>query len=153
MKIERLYTLSQFILLIKKMLKKGDIEVWTALEKIFNYLAFLLQPLKEEMFVNDIREPKPKDKKYNNLGKSYGEIFTKDFEAWQEAERKVIFNYNERDTLREIKEFDFGNYRIAIALDGFHLRIQQTGNWIKLDSLYEIAEKTNGEIKLKNVEI
>ena len=54
MKIEKLYTLSQFIEHMETDKKRTDVE---RLIRIFQYNAFLKQPLKKEMFVNEIEKP------------------------------------------------------------------------------------------------
>ena len=53
MKIEKLYTLSQFVDLVQYSDGKEDIPTLA----IFDYNNFLKQPLKKEMFVNELEKP------------------------------------------------------------------------------------------------
>ena len=57
---------------------------------IFNYNKFLKQPLKKEMFVNEIEKPL-----FPNPNQIVNRDFMNDYDvklkAWQEAEKKVIF--------------------------------------------------------------
>lgn len=79
MKIEKLITLSEFVDEVQKKFFNPSI----ALGLIIAYNNFLKQPLKREMFANQ-ESYSPKAWK-EGIGNS---------KAWQEAEKKVIFNKN-----------------------------------------------------------
>lgn len=72
MKIEKLYTLSQFV---DMMAKRHHDEFVGA---VISYNVFLKQPLKKEMFVNETRVEIPFETSTDKW-------------LWQEAEKKVIF--------------------------------------------------------------
>jgi hypothetical protein len=82
MKIDRLYTLSQFI---DKLYYDGTINLETFYYSIGKYNEFLKQPLQKEMFVNEIEEP---TLYHHNIDRKY---YNNMLKVWQEAEKKVIF--------------------------------------------------------------
>ena len=91
MKIDKLYTLSQFILLIKEKVINEGLDFAMALSLIFRYLEFLLQPLTKEMFVNEFEvyknDPKTSACLPENINKNI------------ESEKKVIFETEQEITI------------------------------------------------------
>lgn len=148
MKLEKLLTLSQFVDYLqsinhddkKSILLNKDRESYTNeiliehLHAIESYNNFLKQPLTKDMFVNEIPP------------------FSERKKDWQEAEKKVIFDgwrigcdeggyYFEKDDILIYR------YEWAWILD-----CDNTGE-INICTLHDLAEATNGELKLKNVEL
>lgn len=167
MKIEKLYTLSQFVELLDNaidgyFITREEINS-EKYDLIVKYNDFLKQPLKKEMFVNEIEKPNENNSKYRHINwdKSFKQNeFDKDFGAWQEAEKKVIFEGKIRtDNI-------FGTGKIEDALNIYIKNHHLVYNLCKKDTicfnyditqleinLHRLAEKTNGELELKNVEI
>jgi len=159
MKITKGYTLSQIVDFIGDM--KGEtIDDYKALKFIINYNDFLKQPLKKEMFVNEIEKPEylpsylEKIKKHNEWVNE-GVNIAKDRELinkWQEAEKKVIFkgwelNIDQRYLFK-------GESHIALYSDSeirFYKNEDSFGVTIK--TLANLFQATDGELELKNVEI
>jgi len=128
MKIDKLYTLSQFVDYVKQ-----EISLSNRYLLIEKYNDFLKQPLTKEMFVNEIEKPFEDDLKYqtvwlpdiNDFDTDY-DAYNKDLKAWQEAEKKVIFN---------IDELEFYNDDMSNL------------------TMEDLAVYYDGELELKNVEI
>lgn len=131
MKIERLYTLSQFIDLIEndESLNYEDQSVL-----IFTYNDFLKQPLNKEMFVNDIK--KPIEESSLCVGGDRDQRWLK----WYEAEKKVIFEGFSKRMWDGGVLFD--NDLLDIFIDISEHK-----------TLSHLADATNGELKLKNIEL
>lgn len=132
MKIDKLYTLSQFVdEIINGVLSTIETKTenisQTKLYLIYKYNLFLKRILKKEMFVNEIREPDSTDH----------EGYSDHLKAWQEAEKKVIFANIAIDD-----DIIFLDEDIQI-----HFELLQT---LDLDILSRMG---NGELPLKNVEI
>lgn len=130
MKIERLYTLGQFVDLLENGNYSMNIDRSKYNLKAINwYNNFLKQPLNKNMFVNVM--PKP----------TYSEDKISDGQAtksWKIEEKKVIFE----DIEIRVGEALIGD--VIINLEFVDL-IYPT--------LSDLAEATNGELKLKNVEL
>lgn len=126
MKIEKLYTLSQFVDLIREKERDWNTKRLAALLNIYHYNDFLKQPLKKEMFVNELHFPIVE--MYDN-----GIDFEKDVSLFKEAEKKVIFDLGFNIHFESINEFRYAD--------------------VICDTLMELAEASEGELKLKNVEI
>ena len=147
MKLEKLLTLSQFVDLIIPNAGKTPYRK-TVLVK--NYNEFLKQPLKKEMFVNEIK--KPKIAMYQNTdGTNDVFQFDSDFKAWQEAEKKVIFKgyklINNGNTLENGKQdiYVFRDSSMMLKHNG----VRSTG----IKTIHDLAEATKGELELNNVEL
>ena len=68
---------------------------------------------------------------------------TKRWLEWQEAEKKVIFIPNKSD------DFGFTYDLMWMKLySDKHIEIKKS-----INSLYDLAEATNGQLKLKNIEL
>lgn len=134
MKIDKLYTLSQFIDLMRDWQYKPEMEdsvdefMIKKLGLIIRYNKFIKQPLKKSMFVNGLEKPKSLET---------AEKYLK-FEAWQEAEKKVIFKgweyesgtfFNKEYMLDEINTINGHN------------------------TLEYLSGHFNGELELKNIEL
>ena len=125
MKIDRLYTLSQFADYVDSIsIQKLNTE--DSYVAIFNYNKFLKQALKKEMFVNEILNPE-------RLGMHYSDVesYNKDMLLFKEAVEKVIFPQSE------------GNYSYDYLMD--------IDNEMTLGDLAEFT--INEQLELKNVEI
>ena len=163
MKIDRLYTLSQFIDLVGQTDKNhekcyGNVEIYKEAknkcvsmvvliaDKIIAYNEFLKQPLSKEMFVNEIE--KPDKKEYGNFTShphlTENELYELALEIWQEAEKKVIF-----EGKFSFKYYDDG----AIRIDLYDDVIIILQNGFGKTTLEEIARQTNGQLKTKNIEL
>lgn len=130
MKINTLMTLSQFVDEISNgelstIETKADNISQLKLYLIYKYNLFLKQPLKKEMFVNEIVKP---NDKFNLLD---------DIEAFKKAEKKVIFaNVGIDDNIIFLDE----DIQIHFAL-------------LSTFDLSTLARLGDGELKLKNIEI
>lgn len=127
MKIDKLYTLSQFIDLYR-----GEWNYGTPY--IYLYNDFLKQPLTKEMFVNEVKV------------KLASENTDEYIKQWQEAEKKVIFNNLIKEEASGYDAFYIGKLKIGhFWKDG--------SNFVLFKTLSRLAEVTNGKLKLKNVEL
>ena len=97
MKIEKLYTLSQFVeyLYCEYDPEPGQFQTLEehkseCFDLTVNYMQFLKQPLKKEMFVNEIEKPESLKGFYETHPEGMKEE-AEARKAWQEAEKKVIF--------------------------------------------------------------
>ena len=159
MKIDRLMTLSQFVDYVKEnkhqisedlrnkniRITRSNIYGWL-LCFFYKYNEFLKQSLKKEMFVNEIEKPKV----FTELGileqniKEFVNIDS-ECEAWEEAEKKVIF-----EGLKYISNILYWtkNNKESKVLGGHFAKIEDIHM-----TLETLAEKTEGQLELKNVEI
>ena len=137
MKITNLYTLSQFV----DYLDSIQVALFMQWQYVKKYNEFLKQPLTKEMFVNEIEKPK-----MSLILKEDHENHTNydRYKLWQEAEKKVIF-----EGRFSFKYYDDG----AIRIDLYDKVIIILQNGFNKITLGEIAEKTNGELKTKNIEL
>ena len=132
MKIEKLFTLSQFVDELLKDATEEQIKDEWWMSSAFLYITmwndFLKDPIKKEMFVNDILCPDAQD--YNTESE-----YETDLKAWQEAEKKIIFDcyFRENGNVFEIDKIEYVNS--------------------EFDSLGSLSTMTNGNLKLKNVEL
>lgn len=145
MKIDKLYTLSQFVDYTHELRHDVDDLILFA----WRYNDFLKQPLKKEMFVNELKEP------IGYIG--FGSEKAKDKVAWKKAEKKVIFDCKKYILSCETIEYDCGRVKIYGYDSTDDLLIVPnggSGKWVgNMSTLSCLAEATNGELKLKNVEI
>jgi hypothetical protein len=161
MNIDRLYTLSQFIDYLKSLTTKEFCELFGTevptvregvcgiyrvdaiqLNLIKDYNTFLKQPLKKEMFVNEIEYPidiyyRPDE----GCQKCPQEHYLSDLEEWQSAEKKVIFNENDWH-YEQLFDRSVG---IWIKDHFFNFKVNS--------SLFDLAEKTKGQLKLNNISL
>jgi hypothetical protein len=144
MKIDRLYTLSQFVDRISSTykLKGDDIEDRHRFRFVSKYNDFLKQPLNKEMFINELEKPYEDDEKYQTIWlpdiEDYDTDYipyNKDLKAWQEAEKKVIFEFPETNKDNVI-------YEMPYYYEG-----------LRMETLLDLANKSNGQLKTKNLEI
>ena len=157
MKINKLYTLSQFVDLQNLIMadetyitKPSDInseniDNWNtatihAFGRIQKYNDFLKQPLKKEMFGNELEIPLEMYYRPDEGCQKYPqECYLSDLEIFKTAEKKVIFK--DSSTLHE-----GGIACFKTEDDTFNIEISE---W----TLHELAEKTNGELELQNVKL
>jgi hypothetical protein len=157
MKIKKLYTLSQFIDYLESFTEKEIIKIlgldqrcmsYEIESQLYNFVLsynnFLKQPLRKEMFINEIE--KPKISAYQNLdGTNDISQFDNDFEEWQKVEKKVISD--EVKLINKVLIWKSFEYKVL----GGHFK-----SWDEIEqhmTLEDLAEKTNGQLKLKNVEL
>ena len=138
MKIEKLYTLSQFVeyLYNEHPVRKDELLNAAKAERfdmVVNYMQFLKQPLKKEMFVNEFVKPFKKDYEfYGGITWENSPQYKKDLRAWQEAEKKVIFKNLNNEDIEKLKSY----------------------NNVTLGNLAEHSRYfTNGEFQLQNVKL
>ena len=151
MKIEKLYTLSQFVDFIKTedaaySFSEGNLNYMFPehqFDCIDKYNNFLKQPLKKEMFVNDILCPDAQD--YNTESE-----YETDLKAWQEAENKVIFKGWTKVISGTICNHDYPEIEIS---ESMRISIKFGDSFRLYKSLHELAEETNGELQLQNLEL
>ena len=127
MKIEKLYTLSQYVthMALSSCTVKQQ---WDYTEK---YNTFLEQPIKKEMFVN------PHE---NENGKVYRS--EEAMKAWLEAEKKVIFKGNQFEGMT--------NHEFAYPKTKLPFRDTSMEDF---ETLGELAEYYEGELETINLEI
>lgn len=140
MKLEKLYTLSQFVDMIRsKQMPHEDRWHFTK-----GYNDLLKQPRKKEMFVNEITRPSMLTGGYNSFCHS-------EIGKWEASEKKVIF-----DNLKfhYIQPSTSPNYW---TINGIEIAHEDNRGRFSLDmkypTLYDLAEATKGELPLKNVEL
>ena len=134
MKLPRLFTPEQFRNHLKEKMQVASdsnnmvkAECWDLMDKYFDKIK---GSLKKEMFVNEINKPK-----HSDYDISTELVYYQKFEAWQEAEKKVIFIPKKHIELDGDGVWFSGYFR------GF-------GIW-----LHDLAEATNGELELQNIEL
>ena len=143
MKIPRLFTAEQFKDYLKEKLplKEGSINMIKAArwDLMNSFLEYQKQSLKKEMFVNELEKPNRPETKHGNCACddccNVSSWYLKKHSAWQEAEKKVIFIPKKHIELDGDGVWFSGYFR------GF-------GIW-----LHDLAEATNGELELQNVEL
>jgi hypothetical protein len=152
MKIEKLYTLSQFIDLCDDLYCKLEDSADVYLSLIRNYNNFLKQPLKKEMFVNELNVVLKSDYGVDapefNTYKYPSECYEHDLLAFQEAEKKVIFEDVEYHNLQPSTAWNYytvGGVKI--------IQDTNTSSCVVNRTLNSLAEVTEGELKLKNINI
>ena len=158
MKIEKLYTVSRFVLLLDWMTTKefckvsgtplptteGGASAFLAIDAIMfrlvkDYAKFLKQPLKKEMFVNELEIPLEMYYRPDEGAQKYPqECYLTDRETFNRAEKKVIF---EGITILDgdILELPNGAFNPYLEITGI--------------TLNDLAEATNGELNLKNTKL
>lgn len=142
MKIEKLYTLSQFV---DYVMASNSIEHWRKLGIIKDYNDFLKQSIKNEMFVNELEKP---DRADYDIRFDRHDQFVKDIEAWEEAEKKVIFKG--KVYIHEPKSDDLARISIHDNSKVFDLNII-----FGKTTFHDLAEPIEGEreLELQNVEL
>ena len=141
MKIDRLYKLSQFVDYVTNNARITD----DSLIYIKEYNDFLKQPIKKEMFVNDILCPDAQD--YNTESE-----YETDLKAWEEAENKVIFKGWKTWVDGNNVHFAKGSYKIEFRVNtiiGDYVRV----NKHRCYSMNDLAKATNGELEIINLEL
>jgi hypothetical protein len=116
-------------------------------DTVVGYTNFIKQPLTEEMVFNKRIKP------INDKGfAETDEAFYKRLESWKTAEKKVIFENVIVEPVGDV--WRIGRYWMQSEKDGaIFLFDNETKEWIPIKTLHDLAEITNGEIELKNVEI
>ena len=149
MKLERLYTLSQFIDYIDEAANELRITP-DEFDYIIKYNNFLKQPLTKEMFINPYGHERP----INNRGfLESDEKYNERLNQWEEAEKKVIFKGWE---ITNINNYTWAaineSHTITLYQNYFIIYINDDTSKVA-KTLHDLAEATKGELELKNVEI
>ena len=151
MKIDKLYTLSQFV-------DNEEYNTYDTMQdsykRIVKYNEFLKQPITKEMFVNEINFPNEDD--YQGIiPMTSKEDYHVELKRWQEAEKKVIFkDWEEIEVVKGVKALLHDKYTLMIIPDKISLTIESNPSrvyWLK--TYNDLAESTKGELELKNVEL
>jgi len=145
MEIKRGYTLSQFIDEIKKV----DASPLYKFQKTLAYNELYKQPLKKEMFVNELEVPLEMYYRPDEGVQKYPqECFLEDKRKFEEAEKKVIFKGFKSTEI----EIDNGIKETHYSCGGINIIYAHTSN-----RFYHIGgdlfEATNGELETQNLEI
>jgi len=143
MKITKGYTLNQFVDLCNNDTILSPYELYN---NIVEYNKFLKQPLKKEMFVNEVEKPN------NNYPRTImgGFNYEQNIEKWGEAENKVIFKgwkksmYHRYIVVKGMVELDFSNADYPGFKCGFNGVVKTIG---------DLFQATNGQLELKNVQL
>jgi hypothetical protein len=135
MQVEKLLTLSQFVEYLYNewpLTHHGLLNAAKAerFDLIVNYMQFLKQPLKKEMFVNAALSP-------GGLILRTKEAFS----AWEKAEKEIIF--------KNIEDADIGASSYIQTTGGITIKF----NALSCGSLHDLAEATKGKLEIKNVEL
>ena len=151
MKIDRLYTLSQFVSAMDDYTKESH-SYERACKKIIKYNDFLKKPLNNDMFVNHLEKPKI-CMFHNTNGTNDIDSFDSAFELWQEAEKKVIFKGFEsvvnHDWLIEKDDIQILFNKSSI----YYSELQSLGEFrCEIQTLHDLAEATKGELEI-NLEV
>lgn len=162
MKINKLYTLSQFVDLVTQSKDnhfcneevvshaednmETDLVVCAVAELIESYNNFLKQLIKKEMFVNRFKKPL---ECYSSIGGSVERAYYKKMEWWEESEKKVIFE--------DVEILPYSNQTVLFDIfvnKKFIARTRGDETWaFNNNTLSDLAEMTKGELTLRNVEI
>lgn len=173
MKLDKLLTLSQFVSkytahsndvedyytnteIIEEAEKQGYLIAPFILNKIVQYNDFLKQPLKKEMFVNEVDIPLKSNygldaPEFNSKNPLPQECYKHDLDKYEAEEKKVIFEGFSIDKnfigINSLKERDclFYGHREIIFIQFLH-------EWAISDLIQELAD-VEIIIKLKNVEL
>ena len=150
MKIEKLYTLSQFVDHIGF---GGELGTTKTLAIIIKYNNFLKQPITKGVLVNGLVKPSCNNPKYLTPfgGQLRENKYKEDAIAFRRAEKKVIFKGAEATSKGYVVviknkyslEFD-RNYVLFTDRELYSAYIE---------SLRDLAETTKGELELKNVNL
>jgi len=149
MKIEKLITLSEFVCA-----QHTGTGLHSRLAKMYidcyKYNSFLKQPLTKYMFVNPYPKPIEDDYKVTELGEELACYqFSKDFDRWQEAEKKVMF-----EGVACVEEESIGLCKVYLNYIKIAHYWKRDDTWLCLyKTLHDLAEATEGELKIKNIEI
>ena len=146
MKIEKLYTLSQFVDLVLKKQEESILPSNIYLGLIAGYNYFLKQPLSKEMFISPYDD---------------GSIVPASLGEAEKAEKKVIFdNFNYCDSSTDYHNkgvktnaiFEHSGKICIITLPKYN-EYDSICVHYQIKTLHDLAEATKGELKLKNVEL
>jgi len=137
MKIKKGYTLSQFVDYLETELGLC-VNEWTT---IIKYNNFLKQPLKKEMFVNEIK--KPVGSPPFEEGKDHH-----DYIKWHKAEKKVIFKGFEYQGCEDLYEL-YTNNKYYIEYNLFHEYFEF--NDVIVKTIGDLFRETNGKLEIKNI--
>lgn len=151
MKLNKLYTLSQFVDLIQKMeLGKNEEEFCDfrimGIGWIYGYNEFLKQRLTSEWFINDIEKPTIESFKNKHIKEEYIEShYNARLEYWNKREKKLIFN--------PIQFKEIMGMSIEKFADDKEKKPFRDNNYKDYSTIGEFAESTHGYLEIKNVEI
>lgn len=151
MKIKKGRTLDQFVEFLYSEYKASHQVLINAhkaecFDLTVNYMQFINQPLKKEMFVNE--KIKPKSEPPFEIGQDHH-----NFIKWNEAEKKIIFK---GFTKSQYYAFNYVNNKYSINFenaDFIKLEFQFNPSYIVIKTLSDLFQATNGELELQNVEI
>jgi hypothetical protein len=136
MKLDRLYTLSQFV-------DKEHEELGWNTENVHKYNTFLKQPLTKEMFVSSIEKPIQPE----NDSEKWYEYFRILLPKYNGAQAKVIFDGWEKDDqdfyIHDNYVIDFDTY------DYSYILFTDVPDSFGIKTLHDLAEATRGKLKLK----
>ena len=160
MKLTKGYTLSQFIDKISNETDAGELELFEIVPeyyKIILYNDFLKQPLKKEMFVNEIEKPLAKDKDEHN---SYNGLrYVEWVKAYREAEKKVIFKGWHQSGLKTEVYIEINKelmYSIEFSQDGIIFYTNEPYGCLKsknIKTISDLFQATNGELETQNINL
>ena len=156
MKLEKLYTLSQFVDLMEQSTVEQMVEIFGKQYHkiipitIFKYNKFLKKPIKEEMIVNRFGE-KPDSSKIYTQGMSFDTDYNVQIKKWQEAEDKLLFKGGKISWAEDyLTVYEIGNIEISYnsIQDKWHTEDEE----FVLTSIHDLAEATKSELTI-NLEI
>jgi hypothetical protein len=114
--------------------------------KVSSWNVLLKKEIKGEMFWNPFEKPEQEELKGDSLA------YDEQYKEWEEAEKKVIFENVIVEPVGDV--WRIGKYWMQSEKNGaIFLLDNETKEWIPIKTLHNLAEITNGEIELKNVEI
>jgi len=153
MKIDRLYTLSQFVSAMDDYTKESH-SYERACKKIIKYNDFLKQPLTKDMFVNPFEWPNSMEYLPDyDIQKYPSECYLEDKENYESAEKRLIFSprkVNKKDCYVLVSDHIFVNFiGNKIYIENLHLN---TTKMLRVNTMHELSEVTKGELEI-NLEI
>jgi len=144
MKIEKLYTLSQFVELMEEYYPIAEPDTGEEFQfLVVRYNEFLKQSLEKEMFVNGVK--KPLICYSGDMPVNIMKAYDRQMENWNKAEKKVLFNSSIRSVGFGSSEIKIKKTRIGYIKDNEFI--------CNYETLSELAEATNGKLMLKNTEL
>ena len=152
--VDKLYTLSQFVDLINTSHGWQYRTGYDGLKLIFKYNLFLKQPLTKDMFVCDLEKPLRDNFVYfGSISPMNLERYKEDLGKYEAAQKKVIFGGFMKSTKFKYAVIN-GTHELAFDNAMFPRYVKYGKNLISCTkTLHDLAEATNGELKLKNVEL
>jgi hypothetical protein len=151
MKLKQGYTLSQFIDYVDETYLSDD---YKFAKYVCMYNKLLKQPLKQEQFFNPIEDPTTESFKNSvNCPLIISYEYKKLVKDFQEAEKKVIFEGWKINTQNKIYNDE---YKLILITNRLETKPDKHGSyryWKNIETIGDLFDVTQGQLKTKNLEI